>query len=47
MIVSFMSVIATMGIGLTILGYLCETAPEWDDEIQAPAVVAAPAAEHA
>lgn len=39
--------IVTIGIGLTVFGYWCETAPEWDDETQAPAVVAAPVAEHA
>jgi len=42
-----MFAIVTIGIGLTVIGYICETAPEWDDETQAPAVVAAPAAEHA
>jgi hypothetical protein len=39
--------IVTVGIGLTVFGYWCETAPEWDDETQAPAAVAATAPERA
>jgi hypothetical protein len=42
-----MLVTSTIGFGLIVLGYLCETAPEWDDEAQAPADVAATAPEQA
>jgi hypothetical protein len=42
-----MFAVVTIGIGLTVIGYLCETAPEWDDEAQAPADVVPASAEHA
>lgn len=42
-----MLAIVIIGIGLTTVASLCEFAPVWDDDKQAPADVSAPAAEHA